>query len=280
MSNQKHDAKKRKLLKLIGGIVIVGGALATWLGLERLQSNRTSSITRNGATPSEKGIFLPLPRFASGVMLEEAIAWRRSIREYKDEPITIENLSMLLWAAQGLTEFKYGFRSAPSAGGTYPLEVYVSISGKGVLVNGAEYLPSGSYKYYGFDHSIKLIKSGDVREDLAKASLNQEWVRKAPVSLVVFAVYERTMKVYGQRGEKYVHMEDGHVGQNIYLMVTALNLGAVVIGAFHDEQVKDTMGVEENEQPLYVIPVGVSKEPYRITEEDLAEHFKKVRSLE
>ncbi|MEM3402971.1 MAG: SagB/ThcOx family dehydrogenase [Nitrososphaeria archaeon] len=280
MSNQKHDVKKRKLLKLIGGLVIVGGAIVTWLGLERSLINRQSDVTQNGATVPGKRLFLPLPRFKSNVRLEEAIAWRRSIREYKDEPITIENLSMLLWAAQGLTEFKYGFRTAPSAGGTYPIEIYVSVSENGVLVNEVEYLPSGSYKYYCLDHSLRLIKSGDIREDLAKASLNQEWVRKAPLSFVVFADYGRTMKVYGQRGEQYVHMEDGHVGQNIYLMATALNLGAVVIGAFHDDHVKSTMGATGNEQPLYVIPIGVPKELYRITEEDLAEHFKKARSFE
>ncbi|MEM3476281.1 MAG: SagB/ThcOx family dehydrogenase [Candidatus Bathyarchaeia archaeon] len=222
---------------------------------------------------------LPLPKFTSNVFIEEALAWRRSIRIYKDEPITMEHLSMLLWAAQGVTELKYRFKTAPSAGATYPLELYIIVGDKRVIVNNEFYLPSGSYKYDYKIHAIKLVKEGDLRESLAEASLNQEWIKKASINIVICALYERTTRIYGERGYRYVYMECGHVGQNVHLMATALNLGAVVIGAFYDEQVKNVINAEAKEHPLYIIPIGVPKEPYRITEKEISEYYEKVRKI-
>ena len=239
-------------------------------------SDSSSQTSMTSITPGSK-FFLPLPKFASGVSIEQSLAWRRSIRDYKDEPITIVNLSILLWSAQGVNELKYGFRTTPSAGGTYPLEVYAIISSRGVMIDDATYLPAGSYKYDHRDHSITMVKDGDLSEELSNASLNQEWVRKAPVNLVICADYVRITRVYGERGDRYVHMEDGHVGQNLYLMVAALHLGTVVIGAFSDDQVKTVVGSQGSEQPLYVQPVGVPVEPYEITDKEIADYYTKVR---
>jgi len=272
MSFGRIGMLRRSFLKVVGlGAIVAGGAAVVFL--------KDLLTPKPQATyPSQtKSYLLPLPKFSSNMMLEKAIACRRSIREYLDTPITFDALSMLLWAAQGITEFNYGFRTCPSAGGTYPLEVYV-IVGKGcVLLGEGSFLPEGSYRYNCKDHSISLVKEGDLRDSLAKASLNQEWVRKARVNIVVFSVYERTSRVYGERGYRYVHMEDGHVGQNIYLMAAALKLGTVAIGAFYDDEVRNVVGAGYSEQPLYVMPVGVPKNYYEIGEEDLSRYYSRVR---
>jgi len=263
---------RRNFLKLVGlGAIVFGGAVV--ILLKDLLTPKQLPTSHSEA----QSYMLPLPKFSSNVMLEKAIACRRSIREYFDTPITFDALSMLLWAAQGITEFNYGFRTCPSAGGTYPLEVYV-IAGKNcVLLNEGKFLPEGSYRYNCKDHSISLVKAGDLRDSLAKASLNQEWVRRARVNIIIFSVYERTNRVYGDRGYRYVHMECGHVGQNIYLMASALRLGTVAIGAFYDDEVRNVVGAGQDEQPLYVMPVGVPKNYYEIGEEDLSRYYLRVR---
>jgi SagB-type dehydrogenase family enzyme len=193
-------------------------------------------------------IKLPDPVLKGSISVEEAISKRRSIREYKDEPLRLEELGQLLWAAQGITSPK-GFRAAPSAGATYPLEIYVSVKERGVIG-----LPAGIYHYDPFDHSLTLIKEGDHSLEIYRASLNQEWVKEAPICIIIAADFSRTTSRYGTRGERYVYMEAGHVGQNIYLQATALDLGTVAVGAFYDDQLRSIIGCEE--APIYIFPVG------------------------
>lgn len=274
MDNNRKISRRIFLRYIFTGLIV--GGLIGLFGNKLLKSK--FKVTKDEEIAfSISEYLLPLPKFASNVTIEEALAWRRSIRVYKDEPITINHLSMILWAAQGVTEFKYGFKTAPSAGAAYPLELYVIIGDKCVIVEDEAYLPPGLYKYDCRIHAIKLVKTGDLRESLAEASLNQEWVKKAPINIVICALYERTTRIYGERGYRYVYMEVGHVGQNIYLMATALNLGAVVIGAFYDAQVKNILNTSVKEEPLYIIPVGVPKEPYRINEKEISEYYGKVR---
>ncbi len=191
---------------------------------------------------------LPEPRLKSKVSLEEALLKRRSIREYANLPLTLEDVSQLLWAAQGITT-EWGGRTAPSAGALYPLEVYLA-------VGNVENLAAGVYKYKPERHELVKVRDDDVRGELAEAALGQNWVREAAIDIVIAAVYERTTKKYGDRGVKYTHMEAGHAAQNIYLQAAALDLGMVTIGAFYDDRVKDILGMPKNESPLYVIPVG------------------------
>ncbi|WP_297497997.1 SagB/ThcOx family dehydrogenase [Thermococcus sp.] len=193
-------------------------------------------------------VLLPEPRLTGGMSVEEAIAKRRSIRSYRDEHITLDQLSQLLWAAQGITDWRRKYRSAPSAGPTYPFEVYV-------VVGKVEGLSPGIYGYDPFRHVLIELKKGDFRGELQRASLNQEWVGDAPVDIVLVAFYERTTRVYGERGIRYVHMEAGHIGENIYLEATSLGLGTVAVGAFDDERVVEILGTSGS--PLYIFPVGV-----------------------
>ena len=192
-------------------------------------------------------IKLPEPRKRGDISVEEAIEKRRSIRDYLDKPIKIEHLSQILWAAQGITDPIKKFRSAPSAGATYPLEIYV-------VVGEVEGLNPGVYHYNPYNHSLRLIKEGDYRYQLYKACVDQKWVLKAPASIVITAVYERTTSRYGERGIRYVHMEAGHVGQNIYLQATALGMGTVAVGAFYDEKVEEILNAKG--RALYVFPLG------------------------
>lgn len=194
---------------------------------------------------SGEKILLPEPRLEGEMSVEEAIAKRKSIRTYKNQPLTIKELAQLLWACQGITHDNK--RAAPSAGATYPFEIFV-------VVGNVEGLKPGIYHYDPFEHSLTMIKEGDFRKELQKAALNQNWVGKAAVDIVLVAFYERTTKYYGERGVRYVHIEAGHIGQNIYLQATALNLGTVAVGAFYDEEVAKIIGT--NGAPLYIFPVG------------------------
>ncbi len=197
----------------------------------------------------ERTIVLPEPDLSGEMSVEEAIYRRRSIRSYLREPLTLKELGQLLWAAQGITFTQRGFRAAPSAGATYPLVIYVSVKEGGV-----EGLSSGIYRYEPFGHLLYFVKPGDFSGELARAALDQRWVREAPICIVIAADFERTVSVYGERGIRYVYMEAGHIGQNIYLQATALGLGTVAVGAFYDDEVKSIVGCPED--PLYLFPVG------------------------
>lgn len=193
-------------------------------------------------------INLPEPQYDSDVSIEQSLLNRRSIRSYTGEPLTLQEVSQLLWAAQGITDPR-GFRTAPSAGALYPLEVYL-------VAGDVEDLTSGVYRYEPDDHQLARIIDGDKRAKLADAALAQPWVKEGAISIVFAAVYERTTSKYGDRGVRYVHMEAGHAAQNLCLQATAMGLGAVTVGAFHDEQVSKLLNLPQDEKPLYIIPVG------------------------
>jgi len=191
-------------------------------------------------------IKLPEPRYLSDKSVEEAILSRRSVRDYRDEFLSLEEISQLLWSAQGITDGGFK-RAAPSAGALYPLEIYV-------VVGRVERLTPGVYHYIPKKNSLVNTLSGDLRKELAQAALNQAWVENAPVDLIITAVYERTTRKYGERGIRYVYLEAGHAAQNIYLQVESLGLGTVTVGAFDDSRVKEILNLTE--EPLYIMPVG------------------------
>ncbi len=205
---------------------------------EALKASEGSSLRIN----------LPVPKADSGVSVEKALRERRSVREFKRTPLALNELSQLVWAAQGISG-PAGLRTAPSAGALYPLELYV-LAGK------VEGLAAGIYKYNPRGHELMRIVEGDKRHGLSEAALSQSSIRDAAAVFVFAAVYERSTIKYGRRGVRYVHMEAGHAGQNVCLQAVALNLGAVVTGAFDDEQVKKIVNMTANEEPLYLIPVG------------------------
>ena len=194
---------------------------------------------------------LPKPSLEGEVSVEKAIKGRRSVRSFGEEPLDLKEVSQLMLAAQGITDPARNYRAAPSAGATYPLEVYLVAGSNGV--NG---LGEGVFLYEPGPHQLEKVLTGDRQPSLREAALGQGPVSDAPANIVITAVYERTKRRYGARGERYVHMEAGHVGQNLYLQAEALGLGMVVIGAFEDDQVKKVLELPEERNPLYVIPIG------------------------
>ncbi|MCD4798120.1 MAG: SagB/ThcOx family dehydrogenase, partial [Methanosarcinales archaeon] len=173
---------------------------------------------------------------------------RRSIRNYKDEALTLAEISQLLSAAQGITH-PGGYRTAPSAGALYPLDVYV-------VAGNVDGLRPGIYKYRPQGHELEKVAEGDVRAELCAAAIDQECIEDGAVVLVFAAVYERTTRKYGDRGVRYVHMEVGHAAQNVYLQTVSLGLGTVVVGAFDDDEVWRLLQMQDDERALCIMPVG------------------------
>jgi SagB-type dehydrogenase family enzyme len=206
-----------------------------------------------GFSASELGnqVIIELPDVAieSSMSVEEALLNRRSIREYAADNLTLAELGQLLWAAQGITKPDRGFRTAPSAGGLYPLELFMAV---GDVTD----LPAGVYKYTPANHALIRIFERDVRPALSDAALGQESIRNGSAVIVIAGVYQRTQHKYGDRGSRYVHMEVGHAAQNVYLQAESMDLGTVIIGAFIDEEVQEVMGMDQDELPLGIMPVG------------------------
>jgi SagB-type dehydrogenase family enzyme len=210
--------------------------------------------------PSETtAVDLPPPTTDGETSIEATLSTRRSRRTFTDEPLSNSDLGQLLWAAQGITEPHpdgVDFRTAPSAGATYPLEVFVVVGTPGV-----EGIAQGVYYHQRHEHRLVMRREGEFLAPLQQAGLGQEWIGDAAVTLVVTAVDSRTTDRYGQRGrERYVPMEAGHVGQNLYLQAEGRGLATVSIGAFRDREVRDVLGVADDHRPLSLFPVGKRRE--------------------
>ena len=196
-------------------------------------------------TASEE-IQLPEPSYKGPVSLEETLLRRRSVREFSDQPLAWAAISQLLWAAQGITDAQ-GRRTAPSAGARFPLELYLVTA-------------DGLYHYEPEEHSLSQIRDGDLRRAICAASLDQEFLVEAPATLVFAAVYDRTARRYGsERGSRYVYLDVGHAAQNVLLQAVALGLGAVPVGAFDDDRLQEVLGLPEDHEPLYMVPVGKAR---------------------
>ena len=186
-------------------------------------------------------IKLPPPDFTNA-SVEECMEARRSVRGYQEKELSLQQISNILWSAQGITEERYGFRTAPSAGATYPLEVFIAKK-------------DGLFRYIPSSHGLKQEMSKDIRRDIAKAALGQGFISDAGLVVIVTAVFERTAMRYGDRAVRYVHIEAGHCAQNIHLEAVALGLGSVPVGAFRDGELSKALKLDR-EEPLYIIPVG------------------------
>ena len=183
------------------------------------------------------------------VLLEK----RKSCRDFQDKILNLDDIATVLWATCGKKEdaLTGATRTIPSAGTTYPLELYLVVGRDGI-----DKVREGIYHYIIEEHSLELISEGDRRKKISDACLGQDFIAKAPASLVVTAKSNRTTDRYGTRGRQYVHMEVGHACQNTYLAVTNLGLGTVEVGAFVDEGVKEVMGLDKDTSPLIVMPIG------------------------
>lgn len=197
-------------------------------------------------------VALPPPGEFRGLPVEEAIGRRRSIRDYSGQPLSVEELSRLLFCASGITEDRWGLklRAAPSAGALYPIELYP-------VVHNVSDLAPGLYHYSVLDHSLELLRKGDFRATVAQAGLAQEFLGQANVVLVLSAIFQRTRWKYRERTYRYVMLEAGHIGQNVYLAATSMGLGACAVGAFFDDDLNRLLGLDgRHEAVIYLLAVG------------------------
>jgi SagB-type dehydrogenase family enzyme len=192
------------------------------------------------------------PQQGGGFPLWEAIGRRRSVRDYKNIPLTRAELSQLIWAAQGVTKkiSGYDLRSAPSAGALYPVETYL-------FIQNVESFESGIYHYSVRGHELELLRQGDFRSALAEAALDQGFLAEAAVVFAWTAVFARSKWKYRQRSYRYVYLDAGHIAQNVALAAVALGLGSCQVAALYDDEVNTLLGVDgEEESILYLTSVG------------------------
>jgi SagB-type dehydrogenase family enzyme len=191
---------------------------------------------------SEEPFKLPPPRYESEVSIEKALLERRSIRSYKEEPLTLNDLSQILWAAQGITEPKKGLRAAPSPRALYLLQVYV-------LPGNVTNLPMGTYRYEPQGHELVKTADGNKKAELFQAA-GQTPIKNAPVALVITGLSEKT------KNPAWIYLEAGHAAENVYLQSVSLKLGTVAMAGFKEEEVRKVLNLPEKERVIYIMPMG------------------------
>lgn len=192
---------------------------------------------------------------------DEVVASRRSVREFSnEEELSVNELSKILHQSFGVTgeitrpeEGSIPLRSVPSGGALYPAEIYLGVRN----VSGVE---PGIYHYNVLDHALELLIPGDPTEKLYEVCCQQEYVKEASVVFLISGVLQRTKRKYGERGYRYVLLDVGHLGQNIYLSCTALNLAVMTTCGFFDDEANKLLRLDgKDETTLYVAFLGKKK---------------------
>lgn len=232
---------RRTFIVRLGGFVV-----ASLLSVRHTMAGIFNETLKKG-----KKMKLPQPKIDGAVSLESTIQSRRTTRSYTRKCLTLEQLSQLLWSAQGITG-KRGFkRAAPSGGALYPMDIY-AVVGKGCVQG----IAPGVWHYNPRGNEVFRVSEEDRRQDLARASLSQMWMAEAPLNLVITVEYSRITSKYGDRGVRYAMIEAGHIGQNIFLQAEAMGLKAGIVGAFHDREITRMLETPRSHEPLLVMPVG------------------------
>jgi len=187
-------------------------------------------------------IKLAPPNIKGSMSLEQAIWSRRSRRGFLPEPLSLEQIGQLAWAAQG-QQPGLRYRTTPSAGATYPLELFI-------------FTADGLFHYLPGKHALEKLSELDLRAKLCSAAWGQEFIREAPLTMVFAAEFSRTTGHYGKRGARYVYMETGHAAQNVHLQAESLGLGSVAVGAFDDASVSGILSLSHNLEPVYMVTAG------------------------
>lgn len=193
-------------------------------------------------------IKLPPPREKSNVSIEEALWKRQSIRSFASQVPTWEQVAQLLWAAQGVNRPDLNKRTAPSAGGVYPMVLYVV-------------LPQGIYRYVPEDHTAVPMKAGDTKKYLSEAGLEQSTLYASPCVFVFCAEVEKTRAKFKDYASRYIFEEAGHAAQNILLQSISLGMGGVPIGAIVGSEAQKALGIPLEQEVVYLIATGFEKKP-------------------
>ncbi len=257
----KIDFLTLKLLfmyrKILITLAIIFGSSIIIIGISKFLFSTNDNLSKKNKQVMREMIELPAPNKKGIMSVEESLQKRRSIRQYKNISLSLEQISQVLWAAYGVSDAEsfrgIKLKTAPSAGATFPLEIYL-------MAGNVEGIESGLYKYHPEEHGLTLHLSGDIRDKVASACLGQRMLKDAPASVIYNAVFDRTASRYGQRGiDRYVCMDLGHSAQNVYLQTTAIGLATCAIGAFDDDKLSKIIKPLDNEEVLYLMPFGYAK---------------------
>jgi len=250
MSREKKNSIRRAVwfALFVVALILLTGTPAKVREIVREEDTILSEEDIRASNPPV--VPLPVPGRSGPLSVEEAVERRRSVREFSESPVLLAELAQLMWVAQGITDEETSRRAAPSAGAKYPLEIFV-VAGQ------VDELAAGIYHYGPARHTLNIVRRGDFRGALSDEALSQEWVERAAFDIVIAADYARTKEKYGDRGERYVHIEVGAVAENVYLQAVSLGLGTTFVGAFSDGGVKELLRTEY--EPLGIMPVGVRR---------------------
>jgi SagB-type dehydrogenase family enzyme len=239
----KMDRKKRLVIICLI-IIFIGVSSAYYFS----GTTKPTSNTRHVIST----VTLPAPKLTGNVSVEAAIQNRRSVRHYSNQSVTLGNVSQILWSAQGITDTQKQLRATPSAGQVYPLEVYVIA---GPNVSG---LDEGVYQYEPSNNTLEKLMNGDLRTDLSNIADGQPWVKQAPLDILITGNNQKMIDKYPDKAlsTRFVDIEAGHAGENIYLQSVSLGLVTVSLGSFDSNQLTQKFELPSNETPLYIFPVG------------------------
>lgn len=203
--------------------------------------------------PDQPRLTLPPPNPPDNLLsLDQALRHRKSIRRYADKPLSLEQLSYLIWATTGIqrTEGGFHFRTAPSAGALYPVETYLA-------VNNVSGVTQGIYHYAIRPHTLERLKEGETGSAVARATMGQRICREAPVVFIWTAIFQRTRFRYLARAYRYIHLDAGHIAQNLALTATAMGLASCQVGAYFDDEVNALIGIDgTGESVIYLSVAG------------------------
>jgi SagB-type dehydrogenase family enzyme len=219
------------------------------VGRSNVSDQQRSSLYKNYENAISR-ISLPKPEFSPDIQFWDIINKRHTTRAFKNEPLSIMDLSQLLFGMSGLTRIfpKFAFRTVPSAGALFPIEIYA-------IINDVSGIEQGIYHYNIEKHELEYLKQGDFRKSVADACYGQRMIAKSAVNFIWTAMIERTRINYAERAYRYIYLDCGHLGQNFYLVAEALRLNACVVGAYYDDEINKILDLDEKKE--FAIYMGV-----------------------
>jgi SagB-type dehydrogenase family enzyme len=202
--------------------------------------------------PDARRIELPSFESIETSTIKDALKKRKSIRHFTGQPLSLEDLSYLLWAASGIQRVERGheFRTAPSAGALYPIETYL-------IADGVDGLDRGLYHYSVKSHCLEGLRLGQFGHELVQAALGQKMCLEAAVVFIWTAIFYRSKWKYEERAYRYIYLDAGHIAENLALAATGIGLGTCQIGALFDDEVNEIIGVDgKSESVVYMTVIG------------------------
>lgn len=207
------------------------------------------------AVDPDKPVYkLPAPEGLGTIPLIDAIHQRRSLRKYAHQALSMQQLSYLLWCTQGVQKrmgTSASLRTVPSAGARHAFETYL-------LINHADGLEQGLYRFLAFEHKLQQLKTGaDIRSHIVAGCLGQGFAGTGGAAFIWAADAKRVKWRYGERSYRYLHLDAGHICQNLYLAAEAIDCGVCAIAAFDDDVMNEALGLDgENQFVVYIAALG------------------------